>query len=80
MRPRPAQTGKEGPGREDDDVILEADWTLVISATVLVLLLVAFVVAVWLAHEYSLLRVTDVENDNEDAIVYFLAVLNLGGT
>ena len=57
-------------------MILEADWTLVIGATVLVLLLVAFVVAVWLAHEYSLLRVTDVENDNEDAIVYFLAVLH----
>ena len=49
---------------------------LVVSAIVLVVVVVAAVVSVWLAHEYSLLRVTDVENDNKDAIRYFLAVLD----
>ena len=50
---------------------------LVMSATVLGLLVAAAVVSVWLAHVYSLLRVTDVENDdNKDAIRHFLAVLD----
>lgn len=49
---------------------------LVASAIVLALVVVAAAVSVWLAHEHSLLRVTDVENDNEDAIRRFLAVLN----
>ena len=49
---------------------------VVVSAIVLVLLVVVAVVAVWLAHTHSLLRVTDVENDNEDAIRHFLTVLD----
>ena len=56
-------------------MILEANWTLVMSATVLVLLMVAFLVSVWLAHQHSLLSVMDVENDNKDAIEHFLRVL-----
>ena len=34
---------------------------LAVSATVLVLVVVLAVVACWLAHEHSLLRITDVE-------------------
>lgn len=49
---------------------------LVASAIVLALVVVAAAVSVWLAHENSLLRVTDVENDNEDAIRRFLAVVD----
>ena len=52
------------------------NWLLAASATVLVLVVAAAVVSVWLAHAHSLLRVTDVENDNEDAIRHFLAVLD----
>lgn len=50
-------------------------WILVLSATVLVLVVVLTAVACWLAHEHSLLRITDVENDNTDAIRHFRAVL-----
>lgn len=49
---------------------------LTVSAIVLVLMVVAVAVSVWLAHKNSLLRITDVENDNEDAIRHFLAVLD----
>ena len=49
---------------------------LVVSAVVLALVVVAAVVSVWLAHAHSLLRVTDVEDDNEDAIGHFRAVLD----
>ena len=49
---------------------------LVVSAIVLVLLVVAAMVSVWLAHKYSLLRITDVKNDNKDAIKHFLTVLD----
>ena len=59
------------PVRGDDEV----NWLLAVSATVLVLVVVATVASVWLAHAHSLLRVTDVENDNADAIRHFLAVL-----
>ncbi len=48
---------------------------LVVSAIVLVSMVVVAAVSVWLACEHSRLRVTDVENDNEDAIRHFLAVL-----
>ena len=46
------------------------------SAIVLVSVVVAAAVAVWLAYEHSLLRVTDVENDNEHAIRHFRDVLD----
>ena len=49
---------------------------LIVSAIVLVSMVVAAAVSVWLAHAHSLLRVTDVENDNEDAIRHFRAVLD----
>ena len=52
------------------------NWILVMSATVLVLVVITTMVAVWLAHEHSLLHVTDVENDNKDAIRHFLTVLD----
>ena len=58
--------------RGDDDV----NSILVVSAIVLALVVVAAVVSVWLAHAHSLLRVTDVENDNEDAIRHFRTVLD----
>ena len=48
---------------------------LVVSAIVLVSMVVAAAVLVWLTCEQSRLRVTDVENDNKDAIRHFLAVL-----
>ncbi len=48
---------------------------LVVSAFVLISMVVAAAVAVWLTCERSLLRVTDVEKDNTDAIRHFLAVL-----
>lgn len=49
---------------------------LIVSAVVLVSMVVAAGVSVWLAHAHSLLHVTDVENDNEDAIRHFRAVLD----
>ena len=49
---------------------------LIVSAIVLVSMVVAAAVSVWLAHAHSLLRVTDVDNDNEDAIRHFRAVLD----
>ena len=48
---------------------------LVVSAIVLASLVVATLVAVWLACDYSFLHVTDVENDDEGAIRHFLTVL-----
>ena len=48
---------------------------LVVSAIVLTSAVVVAVVAIWLASDYSFLHVTDVENDDEDAIRHFLAVL-----
>lgn len=51
------------------------NWILVLSAIVLVLVVVATMVSVWLAYQHSLLRVTDVDNDNKDAIRHFLTVL-----
>ena len=56
--------------------LLEANWTLVISAIVLVSMGCTIMVSVWLAYEHSLLRATDVQNDNKDAIRHFLAVLD----
>ncbi len=48
---------------------------LVASAIVLSSMVVVTAVSVWLAWEYSFLRVTNVGNDNKDAIRHFLAVL-----
>ena len=48
---------------------------LVVSAIVLSSMVVVTAVSVWLAWEHSLLRVTNVDNDNKDAIRHFLAVL-----
>ena len=48
---------------------------LIVSAVVLASMVVAAAVCVWLAHAHSLLHTTDVENDNEDAIRRFRAVL-----
>ena len=56
--------------------LLEANWTLVMSAIVLVSMGCTIMVSVWLAYEHSLLRATDVQNDNKDAIRHFLAVLD----
>ena len=56
--------------------LLEANWTLVISAIVLVSMGCTIMVSVWLAYEHSLLRATDVQNDNKDSIRHFLAVLD----
>ena len=47
---------------------------LIVSAIALVSMVVAAAVSVWLAHAHSLLHITDVENDNEDA--HFRAVLD----
>lgn len=49
---------------------------LTVSAIVLASMVVAAAVSVWLAHAHSLLHVTDVENDNEDAIRHFRTVLD----
>ena len=49
---------------------------LTVSAIVLASAVVATVVHTWLVCEQSFLHVTDVENDEEDAIRHFLAVLD----
>ena len=51
------------------------NWILGASAVWLVLVVGTIVFFVWRTHKHSLLRVTDVENDNEDAIRHFLTVL-----
>lgn len=51
------------------------DTLILVSAIVLASAVVAAVVAVWLACDYSFLHVTDVENDDEGAIRHFLTVL-----
>ncbi len=47
----------------------------VVSAFVLVSMVVVIAVSAWVAWDFSRLRVTKVENDNEDAIRHFLTVL-----
>ena len=49
---------------------------LVVSAFVLVSMVVVTAVSVWVAWDFSLLRVANVENDNKSAIRHFLAVLS----
>ena len=49
---------------------------LAVSAVVLVAMVVVAAVSVWLTCEHSLIRVTDVKNDNDEAIAHFLAVLS----
>ena len=52
--------------------------TLILADSVIVLVSMVVVVAVsvWLTCEHSLIRVTDVKNDNDEAIKHFLAVLS----
>ena len=49
---------------------------LVVSAMVLVSVVIAVGISVWMTYDHSLLRVTDVENDNEGAITHFRAILD----
>ena len=49
---------------------------LTVSAVVLMSVVVVAAVSVWMAYERSLLFVTDVNNDDEQAIKHFLAVLS----
>ena len=46
------------------------------SALVLVSVVIVAAVSVWMTCEHSLIRVTDVTNDNDEAITHFLAVLS----
>ena len=46
------------------------------SAAVLVSMVAVVAVSVWMTYEHSLLRVTDVKNDDEQAIKHFLVVLS----
>ena len=48
---------------------------LAVSAMVLAAVVIAVGVSVWMTHDHSLLRVTNVDNDNADAIMHFGAVL-----